>query len=162
MYEGGRLLLRLMEDNHMEYVVYKRYKDVIDFIVHWQAYIVVAEGEIRDNLAVYGIRIEFHLPVSTAMFSDHLDRRLPILELKVWIGMGKDSVTRFLYTHYMKDVSSGTVMHEMWSHSESMKFNLLVNEMLRILINCSPYSVERRRCEARDILHEADAVIGFP
>ena len=129
--------------------MYKRYKDIIDFIVHWQAYIVVAEGEIRDNLAVYGIRIEFHLPVSTAMY---LDRRLPILELKVWIGMGNRCI----------DVSSRAVMHEMWSHSESMKFNLLVNEMLRILINCSPYSVERRRCEARDILHEADAVIGFP
>ena len=146
MCEWDRLLLILMEDNHMESVVYKRYNDDVDFIVHSQAAIVVAEGERRDKLGVNRIKIlvdsiESHLTVSIAVCSDHLDRRLQILELKVWIGMGKDGVTRFLYTHYMKYVSSRAAMHEMSCHRESMRFNMFVNEILRILRNCSAYTV---------------------
>ena len=57
--------------------------------------------------------------------------------------MDKHGVTKILYTHYMKDVSSRAVMHEMSSHSENMKFNVFVNEVLRILRNCSPYTVWR-------------------
>ena len=39
----------------------------------------------------------------------------------------------------MKDVSNRYVMHQMSSHSEKMKYNVFVNEVLRILRNCSRY-----------------------
>ena len=55
--------------------------------------------------------------------------------------MSKDGVMRILYTHYMKVVSNRAVMHEMSSHSENMKFNVFLNEVLRILRNCSPFTV---------------------
>ena len=40
----------------------------------------------------------------------------------------------------MKDVSSRAVMHQRSSHVEKMQFNVFVNEVLRILRNCSQHT----------------------
>ena len=146
MCEWDRHLIGLMEEARMENVVYKRYKDDVDFVFRWQADVVVAEGERRDRLAMDIVKlladsVDTSLTVSTAVCSDFPDGRLPSLDVKVWIGADKDGVTRILYTHYMKDVSNRAVMHRMSSHSDNMKVSVFVNEVLRILRNCSPYSL---------------------
>ena len=146
MCEWDKHLIRLMEEAHMETVVYKRYKDDVDFVFHWQADIVVGEGEKKDRLAMDRVKslaysIDPSLTVSTAVCSDFPDGRLPSLDVKVWIGEDKDGIMRILYTHYMKDVSNRTVMHRLSSHSDSMKVSVFVNEVLRILRNCSQHTV---------------------
>ena len=146
MCEWDSRLIGMMEEAHMETVVYKRYKDDVDFIFRWQADVAVGVGERRDKLAMDRVKsladsVDPSLTVSTAVCSDFPDGRLPSLDVKVWIGADKDGVVRILYTHYMKDVSSRAVMHRLSSHSDSMKVSVFVNEVLRILRNCSRYTV---------------------
>ena len=74
----------------------------------------------------------------TADFSkNHDDGKLPVLDLKVWIGENKNGETKILYTHYMKEVSSRATIHYRSSHSMSMKKNVLINEIGRIVDNCT-------------------------
>ena len=146
MLEWDKQLLRLMEADNMVTVVYKRYKDDVDFVFHWDVEIAIGEGESRDRVALDHVKtladsIDSHLTVSTAVCSDFPDGRLPSLDVKVWIGPDKDGIMRILYTHYMKDVSSRSVMHYRSSHSDNMKVSVFINEVLRILRNCSPYTL---------------------
>ena len=146
MLEWDRQLMRLMEADNMATVAYKRYKDDVDFVFHWDAEVSIGEGESRDRVALDRVKvladsIDPHLTVSTAVCSDFPDGRLPSLDVKMWIGPGKDGTTRILYTHYMKDVSSRSLMHYRSSHSDNMKVSVFINEVLRILRNCSPYTV---------------------
>ena len=46
-------------------------------------------------------------------------------------------MTKILHTHYMKDVSSRAVINAFSAHSMEMKTNVMVNEVCRILKNCS-------------------------
>ena len=94
-----------------------------------------------NQIKIFADSIDPNLTVSTAVCSDYSDGRLPILDLKVWIGEGKDGSVKILHSHYMKVVSNRAVMHQLSSHSEKMKFNVFVNEILRILRNCSEHTV---------------------
>ena len=60
-----------------------------------------------------------------------------MLDLCLWIGKSADGKLRVLYEHYMKSVSSRYLLSYRSAHPESMKINVLVNEALRILRNCS-------------------------
>ena len=71
--------------------------------------------------------------------SNYGDKRLPILDLKVWIGEIAAGTYKVITSHYMKEVSSRAVINSESSHSESMKLNVMVNETMRILKNCSEY-----------------------
>ena len=62
-----------------------------------------------------------------------------MLNLCLWIGQSADGKIRVLYEHYMKSVSSRYLISYRSAHPESMKINVLVNEALRILRNCSSH-----------------------
>ena len=62
---------------------------------------------------------------------------MPILDLKVWIGKNKEGEVKILHEHYMKDVTNRGVVHAKSSHGKIMKRNVLVNDCLRIMRNCS-------------------------
>ena len=49
------------------------------------------------------------------------------------------AVRRILHSHYMKDVSSRLVMAERSAHGKNTKRNVMVNEICRIMKNCSIY-----------------------
>ena len=61
------------------------------------------------------------------------DKRLPILDMKVWTGEEGD----VMYTHYEKPVCSKTVLNSMSAHSSSCKRSVHIQEVLRRLLNCS-------------------------
>ena len=65
--------------------------------------------------------------------------RLPILDVEVWIGEAEDGSMRILHSHYVKDVSSRLVMESRSAHGENTKRNVMVNELCRIMKNCSVY-----------------------
>ena len=77
------------------------------------------------------------LKVTVDQTTNYTDGRLPVLDLKVWIGEDVNKLIKVLHTHYMKEVASRMTIHQRSSHSASMKRNVLVNEMSRILRNCS-------------------------
>ena len=69
--------------------------------------------------------------------SKYQDGRLPMLDLKLWIGKDSKNKWKLMHTHYIKDVSSRYLIHARSSHPYTMKLNVLVNESLRILRNTS-------------------------
>ena len=77
--------------------------------------------------------------------SQHVDGKLPILDLKVWVesrrvqgvGEGENKVSVFLHEFYSKDVASKCVVNGKSAMSWSCKRTILTQEVLRILRNCS-------------------------
>ena len=65
--------------------------------------------------------------------SKNEDRRMPILDMKVWMGKEGDVI----YSHYEKPVSSKTVLHSRSAHPTSCKRSVHTQEILRRLLNCS-------------------------
>ena len=64
---------------------------------------------------------------------------LPVLDVEVWIGKGKDGRLKILHSHYMKKMSSRLVMMSRSAHGNNTKRNAMVSEGCRILKNCSMY-----------------------
>jgi hypothetical protein len=103
-----------------------------------------AVGEPRDKVVMEKVReiantIHSNIRATCDYGSNYDDRKLPVMDVKIWIGDSAESGTKVLYEHYMKDVSSRHLLNYRSAHPESMKINVLVNEALRIMRNCSKY-----------------------
>ena len=65
--------------------------------------------------------------------SKNEDKRLPILDMKVWT----DEEGTALYSHYEKPVTRKTVLHSRSAHPASCKRSVHTQEVLRRVLNCS-------------------------
>ena len=142
-----RMLLENMTSNGIDAVVYGRYKDDVNFVLQ----VDNVEGEIefgeeRDKRVMKKVKdlansIHPSIQVEVDCGYNHPERhgRLPILDVEVWIGDAEDGTTRILHSHYMKDVASRLVMASRSAHGENTKRNVMVNELCRIMKNCSLY-----------------------
>ena len=81
--------------------------------------------------------IDSNLKVTTDTTTNYEDRRLPILDVKVWIGNDRNGDTRILHMHYLKDVTTRSVINERSAHGKREKKNIIINEICRVLKNCS-------------------------
>ena len=88
--------------------------------------------EVADNIHP-SIKVTGDIP------SNYNDKRLPILDLKVWIGEVKPNIFKIITAHYIKDVSTRAVINNRSSHPLRMKKNVMINEVMRILRNCNEY-----------------------
>ena len=141
-----RLMERMVRKD-MITVVYGRYKDDVNFIADARG----LEGDtavgrerderIMDQVKVLADGIHESIRVEADCGYNHEDRqgRLPILDVEVWIGETVDGALKILHSHYMKDVSSRMVMGQRSAHGDNTKRNVMVNEVGRILRNCSVY-----------------------
>ena len=86
--------------------------------------------------------IDKNIQVTYDYSSKYDDERLPVLDLKVWIGLCNDRKYRILHSHYIKEVSSRSVVHSRSAHA-SDEFNICVNEATRILNK----HLERSECQ---------------
>ena len=72
----------------------------------------------------------------------HTDKKLPLLDIKMWIEEHKTEDDRpvniIMYEFYTKQVSSKAVIHEKSAMPKSLKRTVLTQEVLRILLRCSP------------------------
>ena len=73
--------------------------------------------------------------------SNHPEKmgRLPILDVEVWVGESAAGRLKILHSHYMKEVANRSVMSSRSAHGETTKRNVMVNEICRIMKNCSVY-----------------------
>ena len=78
--------------------------------------------------------------------SKYEDRKIPILDLKVWIEETEDG-SHIMYEHYEKEIASKQVIHANSVSSKKSKRTILTQEMLRILTHCSPKLPWARVCE---------------
>ena len=141
--EWDKQLMQGMIENEIECKLYKRYIDDINVIVKTSV-----EGGEREKVTMASLKriansIDESLTVKTDVTSEHDDGKVPILDLKVWIGKGKNGSMKVLHEHYMKDVSSRMVIHVKSAHGERMKQNVLSNDIVRVMRNCSEELSER-------------------
>ena len=135
------MIVLLMQEG-MIAILYKRYVDDINMLIAMQI-----EGEIngpKDRYVmerVKEIADTIHPSTKTTCDygSNYNDNKLPMLDVKMWLGDSTNGQRKILHEHYMKDVSSRHVINHRSAHPEEMKINVLVNEALRILRNCSEH-----------------------
>ena len=142
MCEWDKALIRGMESAKMMQVLYKRYKDDVNFVVALSEVSESQTQEEREREVMESVKriadsIDPNLTVSTDVCTNHPDRRLPLLDIKAWIGEDCTGKVRILHTFYMKDVSSRLVMTTSSSHGDSMRKSVMVNELVRVMRNCS-------------------------
>ena len=85
--------------------------------------------------------------------SRHTDNKLPMLDVKMWVERTQDSDSswcKIMHEFYQKEVSSRAVVHARSSLPWSSKRTVLTQEVLRILLRCSPdlpWEVTRKHVE---------------
>ena len=145
MCEWDKALIRGMEFAKLILVLYKRYKDDVNFAVVVGDVNVDTEGQTQDErkkMVMECVKriadsIDPSLTVSTDVCGNYPYRRPPVLDIEAWIGEDCVGIVRILHTYYMKDVSSRLVMAVDSSHGSSMRRNVMVNELGRVMRNCS-------------------------
>ena len=121
-----QLLQRLAAEN-LKIEVYKRYVDDCNIVVDdfrddtTDKMVITKISQIADT-------IDPSIKSTYDYGSLYSDDRLPLLDLKMWIGKDLNGAWKILHTHYMKDVSSRFLIHARSSHPNSMKVNVLINE----------------------------------
>jgi hypothetical protein len=132
-----QLIQRTAAEN-LQLEVYKRYVDDCNIVVDDFREDSTDESVVR-RISEIADTIDPSIKSTYDYGSKYEDGRLPMLDLKMWIGKDPTGTWRILHSHYMKDVSSRFLIHERSSHPNTMKLNVLVNEGLRILRNTSPF-----------------------
>ena len=144
--------LEKCKTNHIEVSLYQRYVDDInikikeikpaaesDNIDSQQPKDVRSMKEIRKiaNTIVQMIQVEEDCP------SLHEDGKLPILDLKVWIG----EEHQVMYEYYRKPISNPLLLLQRSAMPDKMKRTVLTQEAIRILRNCSKELAWDRKAE---------------
>ena len=77
--------------------------------------------------------------------SKHPDKKLPILDLKVWVEQrereiqgSNQMVSVIVYEFYAKEIASKALINARSAMSASVKRTVLSQAVLRVLLNCSP------------------------
>ena len=72
----------------------------------------------------------------------HKDKKIAMLDLKVWSEARKDkdgtTSSKVLHEFFHKEIASKAVTNEKSAMSSQTKRNILTAEMLRVLLRCSP------------------------
>ena len=70
--------------------------------------------------------------------SRYEDEKLPILDLKVWLGRRrKDEKRVIMYEYYEKEINSKWMIHAEAALAMQSKRTILTQQLLRVLLNCS-------------------------
>ena len=151
-----KMIQKLSEEN-IHPVLYKRYVDDINIAVDKvneetrnEKYIEIrqerndqenieADRRTFEEIQRIGNEIHESIQLTYDVPSNNEDRKVPILDLKCWIEevqVAENKEYRILHEHYIKEVSSKSVIHREAALSLSSKRTILTQECLRILLNC--------------------------
>ena len=122
MCSWDKMLLEKMEESNIKAVVYKRYKDDVDFVLEVEGEEEETEvGGERSKRVMQKVKdlantIHESIQVTVDCGYNYRDERLPILDVVVWVGAGEDGLVRILHCFYAKAVSSKLVMERRSAH----------------------------------------------
>ena len=154
-----REFLRRLERQGIRVLLYKRYVD--DIIIVFKApdkrTKFVKEGQQKGRLVVsteysekasdahamellrlLGNDIHPSIQLECEYPSMHGDNKLPLLDVKMWVTTLEGKGTQLMHEYYQKKVASRSVVHARSSLPWSTKRTVLTQEVLRILLRCSP------------------------
>ena len=92
-----------------------------------------------------GNEIHKSIQLTTDTPSENADNKVPILDLKCWVGEGRDGKERVLYEHYMKNMASRLLVHRQSAMSIQSKRTILTQQCLRVMLNCSEHIDEETK-----------------
>ena len=133
------------EELQLEIIFYKRYVDDINVIVKIPEGRENAEttnnvGEIERNVMEIvkdiGNQIHNSIEIEVDYPSKYSDKKLPILDLKVWLEE-IDNKHYIKHEYYHKKISSKAVINARSAMSWKSKRTILVQQTIRIMRNCS-------------------------
>ena len=145
MDEWDNRLIEILQKENIEPKVYKRYVDDINLILRIINNTSSEEKSVMEYVQKQANQIDKNIQVTYDYSKNYEDGKLPVLDLKVWIGLNKDGDYKILHSHYVKDVTSRLLIHSRSAHDPKVKFNVCVNEALRIIKNCSE-QLEWKEC----------------
>ena len=176
-------LLRKLEEIGVEVLMYKRYIDDINVIFvapdSNQEFIINEEGQgelVRNEartkgkeengmeiLQKVGNTIHSSIKVKTDYPSAHSDNKLPLLDIKMWNENKTDTDgnmrTVILHEFYAKDVASKSVIHAASAMPPNTRRTVLTQEVLRILLRCSPLLPLGMYSQPYQHIHAKDAIL---
>ena len=143
-----REFIKRMEEAGIDVILYKRLVDDINLVLKRLG---VSREEMEDgpederNMSiVQRIANEIHssIDVTADYPSRNEDRKIPILDLRVWLARVFDEVTYespvvLLHEYYHKEVASRAVISARSAVPWQAKRTILTQEILRVLRNCS-------------------------
>ena len=127
-----KMLLEKMAIEEIYALVYKRYRDDVNFVLQVEGEEEETEvGDDRSNRVMEKVKeladsVHESIKVTVDGGYNHADKRLPTLDVAVWVGIGEDGKRRILHSHYIKEVSSRLVMEQRSAHGETTKRNVMV------------------------------------
>ena len=143
MCHWDKLYLQKLSEENIQTKLYKRYKDDIDLVIENEKENGKDQKEKENNTLRLCMELADSIHPSIKVTGDiptnYSDNKLPILDLKVWIGEVQPGIHKIITSHYMKDVSTRAVINSRSSHPIQMKKNVMVNETMRILRNCNKF-----------------------
>ncbi len=149
-----REFLRRAECAGLQVRMYKRYVDDIDPVLLEtplgadlkDGKIIIDDAQVVNDMNIaadaramrlvklVGESIHNSIKLETEYPSKYEDGKMPTLDLKVWVD---DTTKQIEYEHYAKPVSSKYTIHKRSAMSQKSKRQILTQEGLRILLNCS-------------------------
>ena len=93
---------------------------------------------------------EIHPSISVTIDfpTNHTNNKMPVLDLELWIDMvevGSSMKRQILFTHYMKPMANKYLINNRSALSTTMKTNVLVADLVRIMRNVSLQCSESER-----------------
>ena len=140
-------VIERLNERGMEVIMYKRYVDDINMVLRkrWGNDDHGSEHLDKKNMDFVQEIANEVLPsiqVTTDYPSKNTNKKMPILDLRVWMEAQFDQVTHevsvyVIHEYYSKEVSSKAVIDARSAVSWKMKRTVLTQEIVRILRNCS-------------------------
>ena len=145
-----------MRASNIKLLLYKRYIDDIDMATETSkedlnryaaedidGERLQADAIIMKKVKEMGNEIHPSIQLETDYPSKNPDKKMPLLDVKIWTEKrsrqhGAEEETVILHEYYHKDVASKRVVHAKTAMSTKQKRTILTQEMLRILLRCSP------------------------
>ena len=161
-------LIKRMKENDMNMHIYKRYIDDINVAVEdkkndrdetkrKEGYQeaeserqekIKADRKIMEKIKDIGNKIHPSIQLEIDYPSKHEDGKMPMLDVKIWTEKKEregnteneenETKTVIMHEYYQKEVSSKRVIHEKTAMSKKQKRTVLTQELIRILLRCSP------------------------
>ena len=123
--------------------MYKRYVDDINVILSKENEdeveisnnnIELGDMKIMNDVKSIGNRIHQSIKLEIDYPSAHEDKKLPILDVKVWL-VNEGGRQKIMHEYYCKEVRTKALINARSALSWKMKMNILVNQAVKIMTN---------------------------
>ena len=132
-----------LDDEGIKVRMYSRYVDDINIVCETTGKEVgeeTADGRVMTYIKRIANKIHESIQVTIDYPSNHMNGRMPVLDLEQWIEeveVEGTSKYQILHSHYMKNIASQNIVHKESALSMQTKISILVSDLVRVMRNVS-------------------------